>query len=112
MESKLFEIRDRGTCVAALAIRPEIKNPHEAFLLGKAGYGRQPEEYILLMDIDGGTGTWSSDAYEWGRTLHQAHLYIQIHWEELQSGDVVDVEFILGETTAPKISEALYGSNP
>ena len=39
------------------------------------------------------------------RTYHVAHLYVQQHWDEITSGDVVDVEFVLGETDAPKESE-------
>ena len=34
-----------------------------------------------------------------------AHNYIIEHWHELKDGDVVDVQFILGETKAPKVSE-------
>ena len=36
-----------------------------------------------------------------------AHHYIQEHFDELHDGDVVDVEFILGETKAPKVSESV-----
>jgi len=39
------------------------------------------------------------------RTMLEAHRHVAAHWNELQSGDVVDVEFILGETAAPKVSE-------
>lgn len=38
--------------------------------------------------------------------MHEAHKYIQQHWDELQSGEVVDVEYILGETTVKKESDA------
>jgi len=34
-----------------------------------------------------------------------AHKYIKEHWDELRSGSVVDVEFILGESKEPKASE-------
>ncbi len=34
-----------------------------------------------------------------------AHHYIIEHWAELSDGDVVDVEFILKETTVLKVSE-------
>ena len=34
-----------------------------------------------------------------------AHNYIATHWHDLVDGDVVDVEFILGETAEKKISE-------
>jgi len=35
------------------------------------------------------------------------HLHLEKHFEELPSGSVIDVEFILGETAQPKISERL-----
>jgi hypothetical protein len=35
-----------------------------------------------------------------------AHDYIRNNWPTLKDGDVIDVEFILGETNERKISEA------
>jgi hypothetical protein len=37
--------------------------------------------------------------------MAQAHHHIYEKWDSLEDGDVVDVEFILGETTKPKLSE-------
>ena len=48
------------------------------------------------------------DPFAWGsdtRTYQVAHQYIIDHFDELESGAVVDVEFILKETTEPKKSE-------
>ena len=36
-----------------------------------------------------------------------AHNYVLDHFDELEDGDVVDVEFILGETEVKKTSERL-----
>ena len=41
------------------------------------------------------------------RTLRVAHDWIISHWAELSDGDVVDVQYILLETTAPKIPERI-----
>lgn len=65
MQTKMIEIRDSGTCIAALAIR-------------------------MIADGDG---------------MPQAHNWITQHWDEIESGDVVDVQYILNETTAPKTPE-------
>jgi len=47
-----------------------------------------------------------NDPYGWkGRTMPVAHNYIIENWEEIRDGDVIDVEFILGETTVKKVSE-------
>jgi hypothetical protein len=37
--------------------------------------------------------------------MGNAHNFIQAQWDTLTTGDVVDVEFILGETLEPKQSE-------
>jgi len=37
--------------------------------------------------------------------MRAAHVYIEQSWALLKDGDVVDVEFILGETIKQKISE-------
>gem|GEM_PF-2943358 len=50
------------------------------------------------------------DPYDWSgtpRTYREAHKYIKQNWGILESGDVIDVEFILGETDTCKISERL-----
>jgi hypothetical protein len=39
------------------------------------------------------------------RTYFTAHRYIQENWKNLRSGDVVDVQFILGETEEIKEPE-------
>ena len=113
MESKLFEIRDSATFIPILAVRLIPAGHQEQYLLSRAGYGMDPEyqgQYVILCRIVGGQldarGTpdhWSSST----RTLSTAHHYIINNWEQLASGDVVDVEFIKGETEAPKVSERL-----
>jgi hypothetical protein len=39
--------------------------------------------------------------------MQAAHQWIEGHFHKLESGAVVDVEFILGETTEPKPGEML-----
>ena len=47
----------------------------------------------------------TADPYHWqDRTMQTAHLHIRHNWATLRSGDVVDVEFILGERVTPKPS--------
>jgi hypothetical protein len=110
MECKTFEIRDRATFIPVLAIRLEPSNEQDRYLLARAGYGREAEtqgSYVLLCQVDGGSGHCTSDCYEWGsRTYHVAHDFIVTHWSKLPSGAVVDVEFILGESQKMKRSEA------
>lgn len=108
MEVKLFEVRDKGTFVVCLGV--ELKKskeltPKEDYLIGRAGYSEHP--LILFGSIVGGmVNEFNYDPYDWKqRTYKYAHHYVQDNWDDLKSGDLVDVEFILGETKAPKKSE-------
>ena len=103
IETKLFEIRDKGTFIPACAVLCESQSDEEAYLLRRAGYGAGTN-LVLLTRLDGGKSSY--DPYDWGgRTWPVAHQYIAQHWFDLKSGDVVDVEVALGETITPKLSE-------
>ena len=41
------------------------------------------------------------------RTMIVAHKFIKEHFDELETGDVIDVEYILGETDTQKMSERI-----
>ena len=99
MKTKFIEIRDRMTRIDAVAIKVEPENDIEAYHIKKAGYG---PGNVILMKLDPCEAYY--DPYKWynRRTMTNAHLYIREHFDELESGDVVDVEFILGETKSPK----------
>lgn len=103
METKLFEIRDSLTFIPILCI---VVDGSE-YLLRRAGYMSQQ---IIAIRISGGNGQSTCDPLDWGnRTMVTAHEYIRSHWSALKSGDVIDVEFILGETTEKKTSEQFEG---
>ena len=54
------------------------------------------------------SGETKNDPFKWdtcSRTIHEAHCYIYKHFNELSSGDVIDVEYILGESNIKKRSE-------
>ena len=108
MIAKTFEIRDAATFIPVLAVKMEPGNEQDRYLLSRAGYGITPEcqaESVLLSSLDGGASV--SDPYDWGnRTRIQAHKYIKENFDKLESGSVVDVEFILGIAQAPKQSES------
>jgi hypothetical protein len=112
MNAKTFEIRDSMTFIPVLAVRLCPEDERDRYLFARAGYGLRPEDqeqYVGMARIDGGIGKWTSDPFEWcdgSRTLQVAHQFITDNWNTLRSGDVVDVQFILGETTSPKVSES------
>ncbi len=103
MKAKCLEVRDSMTFIPVVALNTAPENEGQRYLLRRAGYGQEGDTVILvnLSDCRG-----ANDPYEWNsRTMGSAHIYIEEHWAELNDGDVVDVEFILGETTEPKKSE-------
>jgi hypothetical protein len=132
MEVKLLEVRDRLTFIPVIAIAmlpgpkrdwlhvsdaaKEMSRADNArrWLLRKAGYADDERHPTIALahlgaakTADRASGkTFCCDPYDWcDRTYQCAHLYIEKNWHELKDGDVVDVEFILGETKEPKVSE-------
>ena len=116
MRAKAFEIRDEGTFIPALGVdmnpaAGEHFTPKEMeaqrYLLRRCGYPCDGRPNVILTCLDG-SGKATNAPYEWGgRTWPVAHNYIIENWNELADGAVVDVEFILGESTEPKLSEQI-----
>jgi hypothetical protein len=108
METKMFEIRDRGTMIPVIATKLQSDNVEENFLLQHAGYDPMGHD-VLVSRIEGGDCKSNYCAFEWqyggARTMTIAHEYIQDNFDKLESGAVVDVEFILAETPTKKVSE-------
>ncbi len=111
MIAKTFELRDAGTFIPALAIALSPGCEEDRYLIARAGFGRDPEsqgKHVILTRLTGGSAEY--DIYNWGgagRTMQYAHKYIIENFDRLESGQVIDVEFILGMTDKPKSSEAL-----
>ncbi len=119
MEVKLFEVRDRMTCIAAIAIKPGLAHgidpsSHRGtvlrFLLGKAGWNADHNSNAVLFgQLEG--DELKADVYAWPenpRTMRLAHRWVQWHWRDLASGDVIDVRAIEGEEEKPARSDAFY----
>src|ERR1035437_7365583 len=110
MITKTFEVRDAATFIPVRAVKLAPDCGEDRYLLSRAGYGIMPkvqEKYVLLCRIDGGGGECHSDFHDWpNRTMHEAHKFIIKHFTALQSGEVIDIEYILGERIDKKLSEA------
>lgn len=105
MKAKTLEVRDAGTFIPILAVDINPDNEGQRYLMRRVGYpcNGEPNVIVTALSADGGKA-WN-DPYGWGgRTYPVAHNYIIEHWHELSDGDVVDVEFILGERPAKKLS--------
>jgi hypothetical protein len=115
MICKTFELRDCGTFIPVLAIKLRPECEADWYLLSQGGYGTDPkvqESYVLMTEnlnlLSAGGGGIAYDPYSWPstpRTYREAHKFIKRNFDALSSGAVIDVEHILGESTAPKESE-------
>lgn len=112
MDAKTIEIRDAATFIPALAVRLDPYNERDRYLLARAGFGTDPKtqgEYIILVYLT--NARCEHDPMGWGnlsRTMQIAHRHIIKQFDNLEHGEVVDVQYILGETNKPKVSEQ-YG---
>lgn len=118
MEVKMFEILDQMTFFAVVAVLMEPTKPGlildgvaferqeaESYLLRRSGYQRD-SNLIAIGRADAAGTPFHYDPHGWGdRTMRAAHAYIEEHWHQLLSGQVIDVEHVLGEVAAPKKSE-------
>lgn len=114
MEVKLFEVRAPATCMPVMAIKLSASYEAyeaEAWLLRTSGYGATAyswTNYIFVFPI-GREGRAVTDPYKQDcEELHQAHLYIDEHFDELEPGAVIDTSFITGRTTEPVKSDRFY----
>lgn len=109
-ETRFFEVRDRGTFIPVMATRA-IGSPldlsdrcrQQDWLFWRGAYSC----IIVLTHLH--TGRSESDAFQWSndgtRTMHVIHAALNESWDTYESGQVIDVEFVLGETATPKESE-------
>ncbi len=129
METKILEIRDEGTMIPVLCVdmNPEVslsalaakqretttiieageRYKAQFWHLRRCGYSCNGQPNIGMTHLSMNGTPASNDPFAWGggRTRQIAHHYIIENWTALKDGDVVDVQFILGETKEKKISE-------
>lgn len=99
MNPKFVEIRDRATFIPALAFQIRGK---DGYLARRAGFGETGCVYLIKLS----TEECQYDPFNWNnRTMQTAHHWLTGNWENVVDGEVVDVEFILGESNVKKVSE-------
>jgi hypothetical protein len=109
MEIKTLEIRDRVTFIPAIAIKPRQRNKSERYLWARVGFILMDDpslgpNYILLARLSDLQLQFQPRV--WGnRTMETIHRYLMNRWDDVENGQVLDVEFILGETDKSKESE-------
>jgi hypothetical protein len=105
MEIKFFEIRDSATFIPAMAFRITGR---DSWLAGRAGFG--PNPLVILMRLEDQEAHYDSFSWRGGaRTMPEAHRHIEKCWNELRDGDIIDVQFVLGETQTKKKTEQHVG---
>jgi hypothetical protein len=110
MFTKMIEVRDSGTTIAALAILMASTDETERRFLKHAGYpdsGYDGSTGVVLMKLSDCKAT--NDPYEWGslggaRTMPVVHDYLIRNWGDVHHGQVIDVQVILGERATPKLA--------
>jgi hypothetical protein len=105
MEVKILEVRDYMTFIPVIAIKMESSNEEQRYLMARCGYWEHDSRCILLVKI--WTQEAHTDPYAWldARTMRISHEFITNYFDGMKDGDVVDVQFILGETNEKKKSE-------
>lgn len=125
MQVKIFEVRDRATFMPVIAVKPMAEGAtvehgvtadgwtrysfgpprdQEMWLLKRLGFEPSTNTAILIT----GRPVAQYDQYAWDSiTMQTAHGYIEQHWDALSSGDLIDCEFIRGETQLPKVAAHL-----
>lgn len=117
-EVKLFEVRDEGTqmpCMVTAVCRAHTDHEgKDDWLMYRAGWGEEyvglyfavmcPEANDYAISFVGApyVHTWSRR--QTSRMLIEAWNWVSRHYDKLRSGDVVDVQFILGERREPRQS--------
>jgi hypothetical protein len=105
METKCLEVRDRSTFIPVICIRPVPTNEAQRYLLRRDGYRGDDSEHCVIYIAAQCRGV-AYDPYDWPERTHRvAHDHITNNWAAITDGDVIDVEYILGETKTCKTSE-------
>jgi len=106
MQTKYFEMRSPGTCVPLIATRvmtvsynmlSDEVSERVYKLLKRAGYGQGSQNLVLITFLIGSVKA-EYDPYKWPTNdMRIAHIYIEENWDSLKTGDLIDVEKILGK---------------
>lgn len=107
MTAKCFEIRDKATFFPAIAVKLDAANEAEQYLIRRAGFGPDQHSFVYFLHME--DTQVSYDPFHWAgnRSRRVAHDYIAKHFDELETGQVICVETIIGERETPKTSERL-----
>lgn len=105
MEVKMLEIRDICTTIPVIAIKTASETADEMKFFDRAGFC---DDSVILIKATGYVEC-ECDCYDWRkdgtRTMFHAHQFIVANFDDIPNMSVIDIEFILNESEAPKKSE-------
>lgn len=90
------------TFIPFLAIKLDVANREESYLARSSGWITNFLFTRLSANELEVANRWHGE-----RTLGTSCQYIMENWDELKNGQVIDVEYVLGEVSKPKISQRL-----
>jgi|WetSurMetagenome_2_1015567.scaffolds.fasta_scaffold437084_2 hypothetical protein len=108
METKLFEMRAAATNIPVLAVRLNPTNAKDTWLLGRAGYGMHgysQAKYIMVMKLEGEPDASTQEYSHESHAMQVTQKYLNEHFDDLESGAVIDTQFIEGKTFTPVESD-------
>ena len=108
LEIKFVEVVDIATCIPCLLLKgnPSNMDNRQSWVWERGGWGDTQGIYLLPIQSPELT---RYDAYSYkDRTFKTVLLHAQENWNTINDGDVIDVEFVLGEKSAPKESWQHY----
>ena len=111
METKFFEVRASATCVPIIATRLRPTNESEQWMLAHLGYGMDPDkqaQYIFVARLEGGSVATPNPYDETSPELKVVHEYLIEHFDEAESGAVLDADFIQGIRPAQRKSDRFW----
>lgn len=115
-ETKVFEIRDFATFMVGVATKLDTADKddpdnNEGYLLARVGFKKGMLYPVVLYIPTFKEAQCDPNAWSDRRTVPNAHKYIMEHWDELETGDLVDVRVALEEENEPCESERIQWLN-
>jgi hypothetical protein len=105
METKIFEVRDIATRIMLVVISLATTNKRELNNLRRDGYNPS-EEYYLFIWPGFNEVSYNPDMWIKKRTRYISTSFVGTYFNRLNTGDVIDVEYLIGESIKKKYPEA------
>ncbi len=107
MECKVFEVIDDGGSGLYSVIRAVPSSSRELLTFSAAGLGRGTADRGKKIVVSVLKKYWSNsvspDFFE-AQIEHRLKIICQRRWADLQSGDAIDIQYVMGRRVAPRKS--------